>query len=183
MARVLVIFASEEGQAAKIARRIAEHIREAGYEVALRDATKPDPGANLAAYDGVVIGSAIHYGHHAKPVLALVKDHRAILHTRHTAFFSVSLSAGGPHRDPAAAKSYLESFTAQADWKPDVATSFAGAIRHSRYGILKTILVRLSLRKSGSPPEPGDHEYTDWKAVADFAEAFAKRVATPKRGF
>ena len=136
--------------------------------------------ARLAGYDGIVIGSAIHYGHHAKPIRELVRSHRAILRTRHTAFFSVSLSAGGPHRDGAAAKRYLEEFTTETGWKPDLATSFAGAIRHSRYGLLKTLLVHLSLRKTGTP-EAGDHEYTDWKAVAEFAAAFARRLATPAR--
>jgi len=180
MPRALIIVASEDGQSNKIAVRLGELLRERGIEVAIRDGTRPDAGEHLAAYDGVVIGSAIHYGHHAKAIQALVKNHRAILSSRHTAFFSVSLSAGGPSRDPAAAKGYLESFTAETGWKPDQAASFAGAIRHSQYGILRTLLVRLSLRKSGAP-ESGDHEYTDWNAVTAFAEAFAKRLAMPKR--
>ena len=180
MARVLIIFASEEGQTSRIATRLGELFRERGIEVVVRDCAKPDAGEHLTAFDGVVIGSSIHFGHHAKRVRALVKDHRAILRSRHTAFFSVSLSAGGPHRDAAAAKHYFEEFSAETGWKPDQAASFAGAIRHSRYGILRTLLVRLSLRKSGTP-ESGDHEYTDWKAVGDFAEAFAKRLVMPKR--
>lgn len=180
MARVLVLFASEEGQAAKIARRIADLLRDRGMEVALRDCSKPDPAAHLASYDGVVIGSAIHYGHHAKQIRNLVKNNRAILNTRHTAFFSVSLSAGGPHRDAAASKRYLEEFSAESGWKPDLSASFAGAVRHSRYGFFKTLLVHLSLRKTGTP-EPGDHEYTDWKAVSGFTEAFARRLASPVR--
>lgn len=180
MGRALVIFASEEGQTSKIALRLCEMLREHGIEVAVRDGTKAQAGEKLAGYDGVVIGSAIHYGHHAKPIRELVRSHRAILRTRHTAFFSVSLSAGGPHRDSVAAKRYLEEFTAETGWKPDLATSFAGAIRHSRYGLLKTLLVHLSLRKTGTP-EAGDHEYTDWKAVAEFAAAFARRLAAPAR--
>ncbi len=181
MARVLVLFASEEGQTAKIARRIADQLRDRGMEVALRDSSTPDPAAHLAGYDGVVIGSAIHYGHHAKQIRDLVRNHRAILNTRHTAFFSVSLSAGGPHRDAAASKRYLEEFSAESGWKPDLSATFAGALRHSHYGILKTLLVRLSLRKSG-PPQAGDHEYTDWNAVSRFVDAFATRLAAPGRG-
>ena len=180
MTRAVIIVASEDGQSTKIALRLGDLLRERGVEVAIRDGARPDAGEHLTAYDGVVIGSAIHYGHHAKPIHELVKGHRAILASRHTAFFSVSLSAGGPSRDPAAAKSYLEAFTAETGWKPDQAASFAGAIRHSQYGILKTLMVRLSLRKSGAP-EAGDHEYTDWNAVTAFADAFAKRLATPKR--
>jgi menaquinone-dependent protoporphyrinogen oxidase len=180
MPKVLVIFASEEGQTSKIAVRIGELLRERGAEVTLRDGAKPGATERLASFDGVVVGSSIHLGHHAKALLDLVKEHRAILGSRHTALFSVSLSAGGPSRDLAAAKGYLEDFSAQTGWKADQSASFAGAIRHSRYGILRTLMVHLSLRKSGAP-QTGDHEYTDWKAVEAFADAFAKRLAAPKR--
>ena len=180
MPKALVTFATEDGQTSKIALRIADLLRGQGAEVTVRDSAKPDAGSHLASFDGVVIGSAIHLGHHAKALLEMVKEHRATLRTRHTALFSVSLSAGGPNRDPALARQYLEEFTEQTGWKPDQAASFAGAIRHSRYGILRTLMVHLSLRKSGAP-ETGDHEYTDWKAVDAFAEAFAKRLAAPKR--
>ena len=180
MTRVLVVYASEEGQTSRIARRLGELFSARGMEVAVRDCTQADAAERLASFDGVVIGSAIHYGHHAKQVREFVKDHRAILKTRHTAFFAVSLSAGGPSRDLAVARSYLEEFAAETDWKSDQAASFAGAIQNSRYGIIKTLLVRLALRKAGAP-ESGDHEYTDWKAVEAFAEAFGKRLANPKR--
>jgi menaquinone-dependent protoporphyrinogen oxidase len=181
MAHALVLYASDEGQTAKIAQRMAELLRGHGVAVAVRDCSKPDAGARLTSYDGVIIGSAIHFGHHAKPVRSLVKEHRAILASRHTAFFSVSLSAGGPNRDPGAARRYLEEFTAETGgWRPDQSASFGGAIRHSRYGILRTLLLHLSLRKTGAP-ETGDHEYTDWNAVAAFVEDFAKRLAAPKR--
>jgi menaquinone-dependent protoporphyrinogen oxidase len=180
MSRALVIFASQEGQTAKIAHRLAELLREQRIEPEVRDGSTPGAGDGLAGFAGVVIGSAIHFGHHAKPIRELVKTHRAILGTRHTAFFSVSLSAGGPHRDTAAAKRYLEEFAAETGWKPDLAASFAGAIRHSHLGVARTLMAHLSLRKTGVP-EAGDHEYTDWNAVAAFAEAFAKRLSTPKR--
>jgi menaquinone-dependent protoporphyrinogen oxidase len=180
MPKALVTFATEDGQTSKIALRIAELLRANGAEVTVRDSAKPGAGSQLAAYDGVVIGSAIHLGHHAKALLEMVKEHRSILRTRHTALFCVSLSAGGPNRDLALARQYLEEFSGQSGWKPDQAASFAGAIRHSRYGILRTLMVHLSLRKSGAP-QTGDHEYTDWKAVEAFAESFAKRLSTPKR--
>jgi menaquinone-dependent protoporphyrinogen oxidase len=180
MPKALIIYASEDGQTAKIAARVGELLRERGVEVALRDGAGPQAGSHLAAYDGVVIGSSIHMGKPAKALLELVKEHRAILGSRHTGLFCVSLSAGGPNRDLALAKGYLDDFGAQTGWKPDQSASFAGAIRHSRYGLARTLMVHLSLRKTGAPAT-GDHEYTDWKSVEAFAEAFAKRLATPKR--
>lgn len=180
MARVLILYSSQEGQTARIAARLSVYLRGHGIETEVRDAGRPGADEHLAAFDGVIIGAAIHFAHHAKEVGDLVRTHRAILATRHSAFYSVSLSAGGPSRDLAAAKGYLAEFFAGTGWTPDQSATFGGAIRHSRYGFVKTILVNLSLRKR-SGTEPGDHEYTDWKAVEAFAGAFARRVAVPKR--
>jgi menaquinone-dependent protoporphyrinogen oxidase len=179
VARVLVLYSSREGQTARIAARLADRMRGHRIQVEVRDASLPEAADHLASFDGVVIGAAIHYAHHAKEIGEFVKSHRAILHTRHSAFYSVSLSAGGPSRDVDAAKGYLAGFFADTGWTPDQSASFAGAIRHSRYGFLKTMLVHLTVRK-GQGPEAGDHEYTDWKAVEAFADGFARRVATPR---
>lgn len=180
MQSVLILYASEEGQTRKIATRVAELLVRRRIDVHLRDASKANAAARLATFDGVVIGASIHYGQHAKVVASFVTEHRAILHTRHTAFFSVSLSAGGPNFDREGARKYLDDFFEDTDWKPDQSAAFAGAIRHSRYSLVRTVMVGLSLMKSGVP-EPGDHEYTDWKAVEAFADAFARRLATPNR--
>lgn len=180
MTRVLILYASEEGQTRKIATRVAELLARKHIDVHLRDATKANAASHLATFDGVVIGASIHYGRHAKTVADFVAEHRAILHTRHTAFFSVSLSAGGPNFDREGARRYLAEFFEATDWTPDQSAVFAGAIRHSRYSLARTIMVRLSLMRTGVP-EPGDHEYTDWHAVESFAGAFLRRLATPTR--
>jgi menaquinone-dependent protoporphyrinogen oxidase len=180
MVRVLVLYASEEGQARKIATRVAELLAHRKFDVHLRDCAKSGAAKHLAAFDGVVLGASIHYARHAKAARTFVEEHRAVLKTRHTAFFSVSLSAGGPNPDREGAKGYVEEFLGETQWRPDQVATFAGAIRHSRYSLVRTVMVGLSLMKSGVP-EPGDHEYTDWKAVEAFAAAFATRLATPKR--
>lgn len=177
MIRVLVLYASEEGQTRRIAERIAKLLAKRRFDVHFRDASKAGAGARLATFDGVVVGASIHYARHPKAVAAFVEEHRAILRTRRTAFFSVSLSAGGPNEDRAGAHRYLEEFLEETGWKPDQATTFAGAIRHSRYSLVRTVMVALSLMRTGAP-EAGDHEYTDWKAVDAFAEAFAKRLSS-----
>ena len=89
-------------------------------------------------------------------------------------------SAGGPTPDRDGAKRYLEEFIEDTGWLPDQSAAFAGAIRHSRYSLVRTIMLRLSLLTKGMP-EAGDHEYTDWHAVNAFVETFARRLETPKR--
>jgi menaquinone-dependent protoporphyrinogen oxidase len=180
MKSVLVLYSSEEGQTRKIATRVAELLAKRHIDVHLRDASKASAGARLATFDGVLIGASVHYAKHAKPVVDFVEEHRAILRTRLTAFYSVSLSAGGPTLDRDEARRYLNEFFDETDWRPDQSAIFAGAIRHSRYSLVRTVMVRLSLMKSGVP-DAGDHEYTDWKAVEAFAEDFVKRLAAAPR--
>jgi len=55
--RVLVSYASAAGSTAGIAERIAEVLRTAGCEVVCRPA---DPDADLAGFDALVLGSAVH---------------------------------------------------------------------------------------------------------------------------
>lgn len=180
MPSALVLVSSREGQAAKIARRIAEGLHQAHVQVALRDVARPDPAAHLARFDGIVIGGSIHYGHHAPALRELVKNHRTILRTRHSAFFSVSLAAGGPARNDEQARRYLEEFAATTGWSPDQAASFGGAVRPSKYGFLKALMVRITLARAGHVVA-GEHEYTDWSAVEAFAGDFARRLAVGKR--
>lgn len=180
MLRVLVLYASEDGQTRKIATRVAELLSKKRIDVHLRDARSSRAAAHLASFDGIVIGASVHYGHHRRELRNLVAEHSALLHTRHTAFFSVSLSAGGPTPDRDGAKRYLEEFIEETGWLPDQSAAFAGAIRHSRYSLVRTIMLRLSLLTKGMP-EAGDHEYTDWHAVTAFVETFARRLDTPKR--
>jgi menaquinone-dependent protoporphyrinogen oxidase len=180
MPKVLVLYSTEEGQTRKVATRVAELLTRHHVEVHLRDASKPGADARLATFDGVVIGASIHYARHAKAVRRLVEEHRHLLNTKCTAFFSVSLSAGGPNVNPEGARHYLDEFFDQTGWRPGLAANFAGAIRHSRYSFVRTLMVRFSLMGTGVP-EPGDHEYTDWKAVQAFAETYVKRLADGKR--
>jgi menaquinone-dependent protoporphyrinogen oxidase len=176
MSRILLLHATTEGQTALIAERVAHALREKGHSVELSpaDAAKPlDP----SAYDGVMIGASIHYGNHPAFLRKLVSRHRDALAARPCAFFSVSLSAGGPRPKPAAAQRYIDKFIRKTGWQPQMAISFAGALKWSMYGPIKrrVMFVFISLG-GGNTDASNDYEYTDWDAVRRFAEAYAERL-------
>jgi hypothetical protein len=53
-----------------------------------------------------------------------------------------------------------------------------GALRYSEYSPLKRFVVRLFVRLAGGDGETSrDHEYTDWRAVAQFADRFAEPLS------
>jgi len=175
MPRSLILYATTEGQTARIAERMAQTLRGKGHAVEAFPAdTAP---ANLGVYDGVIIGASIHYGRHPGYLRALVRRHRAALAARPSAFFSVSLSAGGPGARPASAKRYLDKFLRQTGWRPVQTASIAGALQFSKYGRVKTLLMRMIVGFAGGDTDPSrDYEYTDWDAVERFAESFAQLV-------
>jgi menaquinone-dependent protoporphyrinogen oxidase len=175
--RVLIVYASMEGQTAGIAERMAQALRNRGLAAETRPANGAPARSELAKYDGLIVGASIHYGRHPRSVLSLVRNCRAVLETGPSAFFSVSLSAGGPGARPEAAQRYLEVFLRRAGWHPRQTATFAGALRYSKYGALKRMLMVMVVGLAGGDTDTSrDYEYTDWDAVERFCETFARRL-------
>jgi menaquinone-dependent protoporphyrinogen oxidase len=177
MARILLLYSTVEGQTARIAQRIAQELRDRGHAVEAREAGVNGQTLDLSAYEAVLIGASIHYGRHPAHLRTLVRRHREALAARPGAFFSVSLSAGGPGAKPAAARRYVERFLSQAGWRPQQTATFAGALPYSKYGALKRLVMIAFVGLAGGDTDTSrDYEYTDWDAVRRFAGGFAQRL-------
>jgi menaquinone-dependent protoporphyrinogen oxidase len=175
MARVLVLYATVEGHTARVADFLAQALRDLGHGADTCRVSGSDASVDPTAYDAVVAGASIHYGRHPRFLGALIRQHRAALAARPGAFFSVSLSAGGPGAKPEAAARYLEAFLRQTGWRPQLTATIAGALPYSRFGAFKRLLMIAFVGLAGGDTDTGrDYEYTDWEAVRRFAEAFAR---------
>lgn len=176
MSRILILYATIEGQTGRIAERIARSLRDGGHAVETRPAEAGESLLDPENFDGVIVGASIHYGHHPAYLHTLVHDHRAALEARPSAFFSVSLSAGGRNPKPAAARRYIEKFLRRTGWRPEQAVSFAGALQFSKYGAFKRLLMIVFVGLGGGDTDISrDYEYTDWDEVDRFARSFARR--------
>ena len=174
MSRIVLLYASVEGQTKLIAERIARTLREQGHGV---DLVPTNAQADFAAYDGVIIGASIHYGHHPADLRTLVRRRRDTIAARPNAFFSVSLSAGGPRPKPAAAQRYIDKFLRKTGWRPQLVASMAGAVKYSVYGPIKRRVMIVFVGLGGGETDTSrDYEYTDWPAVERFAGEFARRL-------
>ena len=60
MPRTLLLYATTEGQTARIAERIAHTLRDQGHSVEVLPADTTQPDLNPADYDGVMVGASIH---------------------------------------------------------------------------------------------------------------------------
>jgi menaquinone-dependent protoporphyrinogen oxidase len=177
MPRILLPYASTEGQTKLIAERIAHKLRANGHSVDLLPADTDPARLDPAVYDGVIVGASIHYGHHPAYLRKLIRRHGDALAARPNAFFSVSLSAGGPRPKPAAAQRYIDKFLRRTGWQPQLVASFAGAVRYSLYGPIKRRVMIVFVGLGGGETDTSrDYEYTDWPAVERFAAEFAQRL-------
>jgi menaquinone-dependent protoporphyrinogen oxidase len=177
MSRILLIHASVEGQTTMIAERIARTLRAHAHSVDLLPAETDPARLDPAGYDAVMVGASIHYGKHPPYLRALVRRQRGALAQRPNAFFSVSLSAGGPRPKPAAAQRYIDKFLRKTGWQPHMTASFAGAVKYSLYGPIKRRVMIVFVGLGGGETDTSrDYEYTDWDAVERFAGEFARHV-------
>lgn len=178
MPSVLIVYATVEGQTARIAERIAGRLRADGLSVSLHRAAPGVTLPDLGRHDGLIVGASVHYGRHPGYLRAQLRARQPTLSAARAAFFSVSLSAGGPGAKPAAAQRYVEAFLRSLSWRPSQAATFAGAARYSKYGWFKRLLMVTFLGLAGGDTDTSrDYDYTDWSAVERFAEEFAGRIA------
>jgi menaquinone-dependent protoporphyrinogen oxidase len=163
LSAVLVLYSSIEGHTERIAQRIAEVLRSGGHAVDLAPAGCE---IDLSRYAGVIVGASVHYGHHPARLANWLKA--AGLDGRTSAFFSVSLGAK---------EHYATKFLRRAGWRPQLTAVFRGALKYSKYGPIKLRVVQAFAVIGGHDTDASmDYDYTNWKAVDDFATAFSRIV-------
>jgi menaquinone-dependent protoporphyrinogen oxidase len=172
--KILVAFATSEGQTARVASGIGERLAALGHEVVEVDLEKsvPDP----AGFDGVVVGGSVHAGHFQHELRCYVAAYAPRLNQMPSWFFGVSLSEGigkGAFTHENAVKQ-IETFLGEFSWRPSEAFSVGGALMYREYSWPKRMLMKQIVSKNGGQTDTSrDWEFTDWDAV----KAFAGRVS------
>lgn len=179
MARILVAYASSEGQTERIAHRIAEIAGRHGHQMVLADVREPAAGSVTDDFDAALVAGPIHYGRYDRALKKFLRRHQRRLTSAPSAFVSVSLAAGSEAPEDRAELTRLaEGFFARTGWSPDATHHAAGALRDSRLGFFKRILMHWIMRRQGVALDPsGDTEFTDWAALQAFVEDFLAKAA------
>ncbi|GAA3044062.1 flavodoxin domain-containing protein [Actinokineospora globicatena] len=166
--RVLVGYATAAGSTGGVARRIAETLREQGYDVAVSDiAEAPD----ARGFDAVVLGSAVHGGAWLPRATAFLSRESQVLSSRPVWLFSVGLP--GAFRGPMRRWAHREEAGVLARL-PDAARArghrlFTGVVTAEGLGKLGARLFRAMGGRFG------DHR--DWRAI----DAWARRIGADMR--
>ena len=166
--KILVVYHTVEGQTGRIAERIASVLRTTGNRV---DIATVDEAPAPAEFDAVVAGDSIHAEHHSRTLVHYLKEHAAVLNEMPTALFQVSLASTNPDEEhTATAQRWVHDLLGMTGFEPDIVGLFAGALVYTQYGWFKRRVMRaISRREGGDTDMTRDHEYTDWRAVEQFA--------------
>lgn len=176
--KVLIVYASKEGQTAKIARRIGDIAAETA-DVALYEATSV-PNNALGNADAVIVAAPVHFDNHPRRIARFVRNNLAWLRARRSAFISVSGSSI-TESGRGQAEEYVTDFLDDTRWMPDRVELVAGGMAFTKYNwLIRFIMRRIAKAKKLSTDTSRDYEYTNWEQIDRFAREFIAAVAKTK---
>ena len=176
---ILVVYGTIEGQTRKIASFMTDCLRDRSETVTFIDSTDLPKDLDVGSFDAVIAAGSVHNGRHQASLFQFVRDHREVLQAKPAAFVSVSLSmASDDKEDRLEAAACADGFLTATKWQPTVTHLVAGAIRYTQYDFFKSWMLKMIASTKGvSTDTSQDHEFTDWKDLEAFVDAFLTQVA------
>jgi menaquinone-dependent protoporphyrinogen oxidase len=179
MKRVLVLYATMEGQSLKVAQHATQRLREAGFSVRTLDVDDLGALFSLRDYRAVLLVAPVHMSLHPRAMRRFVSEEREELAKLPALFLSLSLSQAGveltnttpEQRERASADvQHLTKLFCEATGFPSrQVVPVAGCLAYSHYGFFKRLLMKRIARKAGGSTDTSrDHEYTNY-AIVDAA--------------
>ena len=163
--RVLIAFASRYGSTRGIADAIAERIRTAGHAVDVRNAAEVE---DVAAYDAVVLGSAIYDQAWLAEAAQLARRAASMLAERPLWLFSVgalSSDQGWP-LGAVARREPRDIARLRRALRPRDYHVFAGAVTPEHLSLVGRLFFRALKGRYG--------DYRDWREIAAWADGIAR---------
>lgn len=166
--KILICYATTEGQTRKIARFCADTLFARGHSVELLPVAQADP-IDLAVFDAVILAGSVHLGRLQADLSDFVTAHGEMLNTMPTLFLVVSLAAAGQDpKDRHELDRIVSDFCDAAGWTPGATQHVAGAFRFSEYDFFKSLAMRYIASQYGQTVDPHmDKEYTDWSTLSE----------------
>jgi len=172
---VSVVYATQFGQAKKIAEALQRQLQDVGFGCRLlaSDEVQKQPEL-LSQAEAAILGAPIYFGKFDKEFTRLVAEHHAHLNAIPSAFFVVCFAAGSPQAtDQVEVIKLSRQFLRQTNWEPQLTQGFAGALRYSQYGWFKKRFVHWIAKRAGLKSDINqDLEMTDWSEVQTFGNRF-----------
>lgn len=171
--KILILYATVEGQTRKIAETVAKQVESAGALVVLCDVGQTayaEPGT----FDAAFLCAPIHMGRYPSPFVGFIQNWKGALASVPTALVTVSLAIASDNEDERKeAEAFPVELAANTGWKPAATHNAAGALKYLEYDFFKRWMMRRIAGKEGGPTDTSkDYELTDWAALAAFVKGF-----------
>jgi len=166
--RLLICYASTEGQTRKICRFCCDQLIAQGHSVEM--ITAGDAAEiEVSVFDAAILAGSVHIGKIQSDLAAFAKENCATLNAMPSIYLQVSLAAAGDDADDQAELGRIASdFCDGAGWAPQSVYQIAGAFRFTQYDFFRSWTMRYIAAQRGQKVMPNeDTEYTDWQALAD----------------
>jgi menaquinone-dependent protoporphyrinogen oxidase len=183
--RAAVFYATREGQAERVAHRVAFDLRIRHVEADVIDVKDVQGFIDWHEYELAFVIASVHTGHHEKEMVEFVRQAKDHLTTLHAPFLSLTLSQAGAelpgnslvqrqtaHGD---ALQMISDFMHDTGWTPSRTLPVAGALRYGQYNFLvKFIMKRIAHKAGFDGPATRDYEFTNWPAIDRFVTETAE---------
>ena len=160
--KILILYATRAGSTVEIARAIGEVLRARGFEVDVKP-VKENPA--LAAYQAVILGSAIRMSNWLPEAVEFIKKNRWQLREIPTAFFTVYMLN---RDDSETSRQARQAYTASLHQilKPVDEAFFEGSMDYSKLKFLDRTIARMVEKQTNATP--GD--FRDWSKIRGWAQ-------------
>ena len=177
--KLLIVYATTDGQTAKIAKHMLKTAHGLGHSVALERADGVDP-LSPEGFDAAILAGSVHAGGYQAPLLEYARTHKKTLAEIPTMFVSVSLTAAGDDRDDwEGLAECVARFSDQSGWVPGRIEHVAGAFKFADYGFFTYWAMRWIARQKDRSVAPGENrEYTDWDALERVIEEWTAEISS-----
>ncbi|MEM9475791.1 MAG: flavodoxin domain-containing protein [Pseudomonadota bacterium] len=170
--KLLILFATIEGQTRKIADHLAQAAEEMGHTVVMHDADTDDVGLALGGVDRVVLAASVHRRRHPQSFEKLVQSQADALKGLPTLLYSVSLCAAFDE-GLKEAQTYVDEMCDRTGFVPSETVLVGGALQFDKYQDYEAWIVRyIALGLRNYDKAEGDREFTDWDALTQSLSAY-----------
>lgn len=172
--KILIAYATTEGQTRKICQFVADCLFDAGHSVELIQ-VGADTHVATKRFDAVIFAASVHVGSYQPEMQSFARSHAKGITGQRALFIAVSLAAAGDDVDELADLDAIAArFCSDSGFAPDKVLQVAGAFRFTEYDFFKSWAMRWIAAQKGEEVDPKqDKEYTDWDALRSDVLAWA----------
>jgi menaquinone-dependent protoporphyrinogen oxidase len=176
-----LFYATRDGQARRIATRIEARLAEQAVAAHIVDLAAGLPSLDdLRQAPVVVLVAAVRYGRHLRAATRFLALYQALRSPPPLVLVSVNLTARKPGKDTAEGNPYLRKLIGRYRLAPAIAVAIGGRLDYARYRWWDREIIRLIMRLTGGPTDPGTAiDYASPEAIDSVAARITKLCRAP----